>query len=228
MIQFTNVSKQYDNGVIALSNINLRIEQGEFVYIVGPSGSGKSSLMKLIYREEHASQGTIQVGKFKVTKIKERDIANLRRSLGVIFQDFKLLPRLTVFENIAYAMEVTGASSKQIKKRVHEVLDLVGLRHKFQDYPDNLSGGEQQRVAIARALVNHPSILVADEPTGNLDPENALEIFRLLERINQSGTTVVLGTHNDQLVDSMRHRIIRLDHGRIVNDEYKGDYHAGL
>lgn len=224
MIQLTAVSKRYENGVVALDDINLRIEQGEFAYLVGPSGSGKSTLMKIIYREEIPSKGKVIVGKYNLDRIKPKEVPFLRRQVGVIFQDFKLLPKLTAYENIAYAMEVTGKSRKEIKKRVKEVMTLVGLRTKVNHYPSELSGGEQQRVSIARAIVNYPRILIADEPTGNLDPENALEIFKLLEQINLSGTTVLMGTHNDQLVNEFKHRVIRLEHGQLIRDEYKGDY----
>ena len=224
MIQLTNVSKRYENGVVALNDINLRIEQGEFAYLVGPSGSGKSTLMKILYREEIQTQGKVVVGKYHLNRLKPKDVPMLRRQVGVIFQDFKLLPSLTAYENVAYAMEVTGKSRKEIKKRVKEVMELVGLRTKVNQYPKELSGGEQQRVSIARAIVNHPRILVADEPTGNLDPENAIEIFRLLERINKNGTTVLMGTHNDHLVNEFKHRLIRLEKGNLVRDEYEGEY----
>lgn len=224
MIHLTNVSKRFDNGTLALDDINLRIEQGEFAYLVGPSGSGKSTLMKILYREVIPTSGKVTVGKYPLNKMKEKQIPFLRREVGVIFQDFKLLPNLTVFENIAYAMEVTGKSRKEINKRVTEVLTQVDLRPKAQQLPSELSGGEQQRVSIARAIVNYPRILIADEPTGNLDPDNAIEIFQLLERIHRSGTTVLLGTHNDLLVNRFKHRVIQLENGRIVRDEYEGDY----
>lgn len=225
MIILNNVTKQYDNGIIAVNGVTTRIEQGEFVYLIGASGSGKSTFMKLLYREEFATEGNIQVGKFDVTNIKERHVPHLRRHVGVVFQDFKLLPKLNVYENVAYALEVTGKSSREIKKRVGEVLDLVGLRHKIHQYPSELSGGEQQRIAIARAIANKPMILIADEPTGNLDPETAMEIQRVLESIHRNGTTIVMGTHNDMIVDHFKHRVIRLEKGRIVADEYKGGYH---
>lgn len=224
MIQLTGVSKRYENGVVALNDIHLRIEQGEFAYLVGPSGSGKSTLMKILYHEEIPTKGKVVVGKYQLNKIKPKQIPLLRRQVGVIFQDFKLLPSLTAYENVAYAMEVTGKSRKEIKKRVKEVMDLVGLRTKANQYPKELSGGEQQRVSIARAIVNHPRILVADEPTGNLDPENAIEIFKLLERIQRSGTTVLMGTHNDHLVNAFKHRVIRLEKGNVVSDQYEGEY----
>ncbi|HFI0463443.1 TPA: cell division ATP-binding protein FtsE [Streptococcus suis] len=224
MIQFVDVTKQYPNGVKALDRLSLRIEQGEFVYLVGPSGSGKSTLMKLLYRDELPNRGKVQVDQFVVTKLKEKQIPFLRRHVGVVFQDFKLLPKLTVYENIAYAMEVTGKRKKIIKERVNEVLDQVGLRHKMHQLPQELSGGEQQRIAIARAIVNKPAVLIADEPTGNLDPETALGILKLLEGINVLGTTVIMGTHNDHFVNQYRHRVIQLDRGRLVRDDKKGEY----
>jgi len=224
MIQLTNISKQYDNGIVAVNDITLRIEQGEFVYIVGPSGSGKSTFMKLLNLEVKATSGSLTVDKFKLDRIKKRELPMLRREVGVVFQDFKLLPNLTSFENIAYALEVTGASGKEIKKRVNEVLHLIGLSHKIHQYPDELSGGEQQRIAIARAIANKPRILVADEPTGNLDPDTAMEIMEILEDINRMGTTVIMGTHNDYLVNQRKHRVLRLEHGRLISDLYKGDY----
>lgn len=224
MIQLTNISKQYDNGIVAVNDITLRIEQGEFVYIVGPSGSGKSTFMKLLNLEVKATSGSLTVDKFKLDRIKKRELPMLRREVGVVFQDFKLLPNLTSFENIAYALEVTGASGKEIKKRVNEVLHLIGLSHKIHQYPDELSGGEQQRIAIARAIANKPRILVADEPTGNLDPDTAMEIMEILEDINRTGTTVIMGTHNDYLVNQRKHRVLRLERGRLISDLYKGDY----
>ncbi|MGO4938148.1 cell division ATP-binding protein FtsE [Fundicoccus sp. Sow4_H7] len=224
MIQFTDVVKQYANGIKAVDQVSLRIEQGEFVYLVGPSGSGKSTLMKLIYREEKANSGKITVGKYILNDMKEKDVPFLRRYVGVVFQDFKLLPKLNVYENVAYALEVTGKSKKDIKKRVNEVLGLVDLRHKIHQMPAELSGGEMQRVAIARAMANKPSILIADEPTGNLDPETADDIFKVLEEINLTGTTIIMGTHNDTLVNRYKHRVIRINQGKIVRDEYKGAY----
>lgn len=224
MIQLTNVTKQYSNGIKAVDDVTLRIEQGEFVYLVGPSGSGKSTLMKLLYREEIANTGKITVGKYNLQTIKDKQIPFLRRYVGVVFQDFKLLPKLNVYENVAYALEVTGKSKKVIKERVNEVLTQVNLRHKIHQYPSELSGGEMQRVAIARAIANRPSILIADEPTGNLDPDTAIEILRILEDINLTGTSVIMGTHNDTLVNRYKHRVVRIDNGKVVSDEYKGDY----
>ena len=218
MIELVNVSKQYDNKVWALKNISLRIEKGEFVYLVGPSGSGKSTLMKLLNRQEQVTAGKVQVDQFKVDQLKRNQLHLLRRQVGIVFQDFCLLPQATVAENVAYALEVTGKSNKSIKKRVNEVLGLVNLRAKMNQLPSELSGGEQQRVAVARALANHPKILVADEPTGNLDPVNAVEIMHVLERINRQGTTVLMGTHNDTIVNTHPHRILQLHKGRLVRD----------
>ena len=222
MILIENVTKRYDNGVVALDHINLRIEQGEFVYLTGKSGSGKSTLMKLLYFKELPQTGKVTVGTFKLHRLRRRRVAELRRSLGIVFQDYKILPRLTAFENIAYAMEATGASRKAIQKRVEEVMQWVDIAVLRDQYPDQLSGGELQRVAIARAIVNQPRILLADEPTGNLDVAHSQEIVRLLERINQTGTTVLMATHNLNLVEQFPHRVVSLEHGRIVKDTQGG------
>ncbi|BCP57190.1 cell division ATP-binding protein FtsE [Streptococcus parasuis] len=219
-----DVSKKYGNGTTALRNVSVNVEAGEFAYIVGPSGAGKSTFIKLLYREEKLDKGSLMVGKFDLAKIKKRDVPLLRRSVGVVFQDYKLLPKKTVFENIAYAMEVIGEKPRNIKKRVMEVLDLVGLKHKIRSFPNELSGGEQQRIAIARAIVNNPKVLIADEPTGNLDPENSWEIMNLLERINLQGTTVLMATHNSQIVNTLRHRVIAIEDGRVVRDQEQGEY----
>ena len=224
LIEMKGVTKKYHRSTTALRDINVSINPGEFVYIVGPSGAGKSSFIKLLYREEKVSAGTLKVGDFNLTKMKKRQIPILRRSIGVVFQDYKLLPKKTVFENVAYAMQVIGEKPREIKKRVPEVLELVGLKHKMRSFPDQLSGGEQQRVAIARAIVNNPKVLIADEPTGNLDPEISWEIMQLLERINLQGTTVLMATHNKQIVDNLRHRVIAIEEGRIVRDEEEGEY----
>ena len=224
LIEMNGVAKKYHRSTTALRDINVSINPGEFVYIVGPSGAGKSSFIKLLYREEKVSAGTLKVGEFNLTKMKKRQIPILRRSIGVVFQDYKLLPKKTVFENVAYAMQVIGEKPREIKKRVPEVLELVGLKHKMRSFPDQLSGGEQQRVAIARAIVNNPKVLIADEPTGNLDPEISWEIMQLLERINLQGTTVLMATHNQQIVDNLRHRVIAIEEGRIVRDEEEGEY----
>lgn len=224
LIEMNGVDKKYRRSTTALRDINVKVNQGEFVYIVGPSGAGKSTFIKLLYREEKATAGTIKVGKFDLNKLRRRDIPMLRRSIGVVFQDYKLLPKKTVFENVAYAMQVIGEKPRDIKKRVPEVLDLVGLKHKMRSFPHQLSGGEQQRVAIARAIVNNPKVLIADEPTGNLDPEISWEIMQLLERINLQGTTILMATHNKQIVDTLRHRVIAIEYGRIVRDEEEGEY----
>ncbi|HFU3985421.1 TPA: cell division ATP-binding protein FtsE [Streptococcus suis] len=224
IIEMKDVSKKYGNGTTALRGVSITVEAGEFAYIVGPSGAGKSTFIKLLYREEKLDKGSLTVGKFDLAKIKKRDVPLLRRSVGVVFQDYKLLPKKTVFENIAYAMEVIGEKPRNIKKRVMEVLDLVGLKHKIRSFPNELSGGEQQRIAIARAIVNNPKVLIADEPTGNLDPENSWEIMNLLERINLQGTTVLMATHNSQIVNTLRHRVIAIEDGRVVRDEEQGEY----
>lgn len=224
LIELEEVSKRYKRSSTALRDFNLSINQGEFVYLVGPSGAGKSTFIKLLYHEETVTSGSIKVGEFDLTRLKEKHLPYLRRSIGVVFQDYKLLPKKTVFENVAYAMEVTGAKRKLIKKRVPEVLELVGLKHKGRSFPNQLSGGEQQRVAIARAIVNNPKLLIADEPTGNLDPEMAWDIMKVLERINLRGTTILMATHNSQIVNSFRHRVVAIEHGRVVRDQEEGDY----
>lgn len=219
-----DVWKTYPNGTNALKGINVKIDKGEFVYVVGPSGAGKSTFIKLMYREERPTKGQIFLNGFNVSRIKERQIPNVRRSIGVVFQDFKLLPTLTVFENVAFAMEVIEANKKSIKPRVLDVLNLVKLKHKAKMLPGELSGGEQQRVALARAIVNNPSIIIADEPTGNLDPETSWDIMRLFEEINQRGTTVVMATHNREIVNTIRRRVIAIEAGEIARDEQRGEY----
>lgn len=219
-----DVWKTYPNGTNALKGINVKIDKGEFVYVVGPSGAGKSTFIKLMYREERPTKGQIFLNGFNVSRIKERQIPNVRRSIGVVFQDFKLLPTLTVFENVAFAMEVIEANKKAIKPRVLDVLGLVKLKHKAKMLPGELSGGEQQRVALARAIVNNPSIIIADEPTGNLDPETSWDIMRLFEEINQRGTTVVMATHNREIVNTIRRRVIAIEAGEIARDEQRGEY----
>lgn len=224
LIEMSGVSKKYHRSTTALRDVSLTVNQGDFVYIVGPSGAGKSTFIKLLYREEQLTKGRLRVGEFDLANLKQKDVPILRRSVGVVFQDYKLLPKKTVFENVAYAMEVIGQKPRDIKKRVPEVLDLVGLKHKMRAFPNQLSGGEQQRVAIARAIVNSPKLLIADEPTGNLDPENSWEIMQLLERINLQGTTILMATHNSQIVNTLRHRVIAIEGGRLVRDEEEGDY----
>ncbi|MFO8070099.1 MAG: cell division ATP-binding protein FtsE [Alkalibacterium sp.] len=224
MIEMKNVYKKYPNGITAINGLDVTIDQGEFVYIVGPSGAGKSTFIKMIYREELPTKGTVKVGEFDLMNLKSKKIPFLRRYVGVVFQDFKLLPRLTVFENVAYAMQVVGKNPKNIQKRSLEVLDLVGLKHKVRMFPNELSGGEQQRVAIARAIANMPRILIADEPTGNLDPETAEGIMDLLEEINNHGTTIIMATHNSGIVNRVRHRVLAVENGRIARDQERGEY----
>ncbi|MGT2926371.1 cell division ATP-binding protein FtsE [Streptococcus cuniculipharyngis] len=224
IIELRGVSKKYSRSSTVLRGLDLTVSLGEFVYLVGPSGAGKSTLLKLLYAEEKVSKGHLRVARFDLTKLKKKQVPILRRSLGVVFQDYKLLSQKTVYENVAFAMEVIGKSKRDIKKRVPQVLEMVGLKHKMRSFPKQLSGGEQQRVAIARAIVNNPKVLIADEPTGNLDPEIAWEIMQLLEKINLHGTTVIMATHNSQIVNTLRHRVVAIEEGRIVRDEEEGDY----
>ncbi|MFF2912194.1 cell division ATP-binding protein FtsE [Paenibacillus sp. NPDC057934] len=224
MIEMQDVWKTYPNGTHALQGVSVKIDRNEFVYVVGPSGAGKSTFMKLIYREEMPTKGQISVGGFNIGKLKPRKIPYVRRNIGVIFQDFRLLPKLTAFENVAFAMEVIEAPKKIIKKRVIEVLDLVGLKNKANREPSQLSGGEQQRIAIARAIVNNPSVIIADEPTGNLDPETSWDIMQLLDEINFRGTTIVMATHNRDIVNKMRKRVLAIENGNIVRDQVRGEY----
>jgi cell division transport system ATP-binding protein len=219
-----DIWKTYPDGTVALQGINVVIDRNEFVYVVGPSGAGKSTFMKLIYREEVPSKGQISVNGFNIGKLKQRKIPYVRRNIGVIFQDYRLLPKLTAYENVAFAMEVIEAPRRTIKRRTMEVLDLVGLKHKANSLPAQLSGGEQQRVAIARAIVNSPAVIVADEPTGNLDPETSWGIMKLLEEINFRGTTIVMATHNKEIVNTMRKRVIAIEKGVIVRDQQRGEY----
>lgn len=224
MIQMENVIKKYPNGVVATNGITVNINKGEFVYVVGPSGAGKSTFIKLMYREEKATSGKINVAGMDLSTLKNSQVANLRRQLGVVFQDFKLLPRLNVYENVAFALEVIEEHPKVIRKRVMEVLELVGLKNKARMLPSELSGGEQQRVAIARSIVNMPKVLIADEPTGNLDPDTSWGIMDIFEEINRRGTTVVMATHNKEIVNTVRKRVIAIEGGMIVRDEFGGDY----
>jgi cell division transport system ATP-binding protein len=228
MISLRNVSLIYQNGVRALDNVSLEVSKGDFVFLVGHSGTGKSSLLRLLYREQIPTSGEITVDGIRVDKLKRGRVPALRRHLGVVFQDFKLLSDKTVWENVAFAMQVTGAHTNDVMRQVPRALDLVGLAHKSRMYPGELSGGEQQRTAIARALVNNPKILLCDEPTGNLDPSNTTEIMELLLRINLKGTTVLVATHNQAVVDRMRRRVVRLEDGKIVTDEERGYYYLGL
>lgn len=224
MIQFFNVSKVYNNGVKALSDITLQINKGEFVFLIGGSGAGKSTLTKMLYREEEPTRGQIIFNSKTLSRLKRSELPYLRRSIGVVFQDFKLLPNKTVAENISFALEVTEASRREIKRSVPSVLQLVGLANKADMLPAQLSGGEQQRVCLARAIVNNPSLIIADEPTGNLDPDTSWEIVNLLNEINKRGTTVIMATHDHTVVDRMRKRVIALENGRVVRDEERGAY----
>ena len=223
MIEFRNVSKTYDTGTEAIHNANFKIDKGEFCFLVGSSGSGKSTLIKMILKEEEPSSGNIIINGKDTTFLKPSRVPYLRRSMGIVFQDFRLLPDKTVYENVAFAMYIVKATPKHIRRQVPMVLSLVGLSNKAKVYPNELSGGEQQRVALARAIVNNPSMLIADEPTGNLDPNTAWDIMELLNDINLRGTTVVVATHAKDIVDKMNKRVIRIDHGNIVRDE-KGGY----
>jgi cell division transport system ATP-binding protein len=224
LIYFDNVSKVYDNDIVALKNVNLSIEPGEFVFLVGASGSGKSTMVRLILKELEPSRGTVIVNGVKLSAIPRRYIPNHRRNIGCVFQDFKLLPNKTAAENVAYAMEVTGQRRRTIRTKVPQILELVGLGDKTNKYPGQLSGGEQQRVSIARAFVSQPPILIADEPTGNLDPDTSVGIMQLLHRINRIGTTVLVATHDKEMVDVMRKRVVALEAGRIVRDRARGVY----
>ncbi|KAB2441744.1 cell division ATP-binding protein FtsE [Bacillus luti] len=224
MIKMTNVYKEYPNGMKAISGLTVNIKQGEFVYVVGPSGAGKSTFIKMMYREEKPSTGSINVNGLVIETLAERDVPYFRRQLGVIFQDFKLLPKLTVYENVAFALEVIEEDPEAIRERVTEVLGLVGLEDRADALPSELSGGEQQRVAIARAIVNRPKVVIADEPTGNLDIETALDIMKIFTRINERGTTIVMATHNADIVNTIRHRVIAIEDGKIARDEIEGGY----
>ena len=224
MIELTNVVKTYDIGTKALRGVSMKIEDGEFVFLVGPSGSGKSTIIKLLTAELAPTEGCVNVNGFQLEKIRSRAIPYLRRTLGVIFQDFRLIENKTVYDNVAFAMRVIGASEKEIKKRVPYVLELVGLENKGRRLPNELSGGEQQRVAIARALVNNPSVIIADEPTGNLDPARSLELMMLLEQINALGTTVMVVTHEKELVNRFTKRVVAINEGLIISDGMDGYY----
>ena len=225
LIRVINVEKQYKNGVTALYNLNLSIKKGEFVFVIGASGSGKSTLIKMMYREERPTRGQMIIGGIDVAKLRNGKVYKLRRKLGVVFQDYKLLPKLNVYENVAFALEVIGMNKEEIRKRVVKVLKLVGLKEKVKSYPNQLSGGEQQRVAIARAIVNDPKILICDEPTGNLDPVTSMEIMNVLENVNSKlGTTIVMATHDRDIVNRMKKRVLLLDKGQLVQDYMEGTY----
>jgi cell division transport system ATP-binding protein len=224
MVVFKNVTKRYTNGTTALRNVCINISKGEFVFVVGQSGSGKTTLIKLILKEEDSTEGEVFVNGYNVTLMKRKEVPYLRRNLGIVFQDFRLLPNKTVYENVAFAMQITEAMPKEIRRQVPMALALVGLSQKANMYPNQLSGGEQQRIALARAIVNNPSLLVADEPTGNLDPETTWEIMKLLSEINHRGTTVIVATHEKSIVDALKKRVIAIERGIIVRDQQKGTY----
>ena len=225
LIRINEVTKQYKNGVTALYDINLKVRKGEFVFVIGGSGSGKSTLIKMLYREEKPTRGEVFVGGINVIKLRNGRVYKLRRRLGIVFQDYRLLPKLNVYENVAFAMEAIGAKKSEIRIKSLRALELVGLKGKIRNYPDELSGGEQQRVAIARAIVNEPKILLCDEPTGNLDPEMSMEIMKVLETINEeTKTTIIMATHDQNIVNQMSKREIVLKDGRLVNDYEKGKY----
>ncbi|MBB4824500.1 cell division transport system ATP-binding protein [Sporosarcina luteola] len=224
MIVMKDVYKKYPNGVVAANGINVEINRGEFVYVVGPSGAGKSTFIKMMYREESPTKGDILINGINLATLRNKRVPLLRRQIGVVFQDFKLLPKLNVYENVAFALEVIEESPKVIRKRVNEVLALVGLTQKARMFPNELSGGEQQRVSIARSIVNVPKVVIADEPTGNLDPDTSWEIMRIFEQINALGTTIVMATHNKEIVNTMRHRVLVVDGGMITRDEDEGVY----
>lgn len=224
MLEMVEVSKIYPGGSVALQDINVRIEQGEFVFIVGPSGAGKSTFFKMLFREVLPSSGKVIVNGHDLVKMTDKEIPYFRRQLGIVFQDYRLLPDRTVYDNVAFAMQVIETPYRKIKRRVNDVLDLVGLRKRAHAYPTELSGGEQQRIAIARAIVNDPILLIADEPTGNLDPETSWEIMDIFREVNKSGTTIVMATHDREIVDEMEKRVIAIEHGHIVRDDAKGVY----
>jgi cell division transport system ATP-binding protein len=224
VIKFVNISKEYKNGVIALYDINIEIEKGEFIFLVGSSGAGKSTLVKLLLKEEGITRGNLYLNGMNITRVPNRRIPYIRRQVGVVFQDFRLLPNKTVYENVAFAMEIVGASPKEIRRRVPLILGMVDLSRKANSFPDQLSGGEQQRVSIARAIINNPPVLIADEPTGNLDPDTAWEIMKVLTDINNRGTTVIMATHAREIVNKMKKRVVALEEGRLVRDDQKGGY----
>ena len=225
LINISDVSKRYKNGVTAIYDLDLKIKKGEFVFVIGGSGSGKSTLIKMLYREEKPTKGQIIIGGINVAKLRNSKVYKLRRRLGIVFQDYRLLPKLTVYENVAFTLEVIGTKKSEIKKRTLKAIELVGLKAKTRNYPSQLSGGEQQRVAIARAIVNNPKLLICDEPTGNLDPDMSMEIVKLLDSINTAtGTTIIMATHDREIVNKMKKRVLVLKEGRLVKDYEKGKY----
>lgn len=224
MIKFVDVTKVYDNNTLALKNVNLTIGKGDFAFLVGSSGAGKSTIIKMLFKEIEPTNGKLILNDTDVTNLKKNQVPFYRRKIGVIFQDFKLIPTLNIYENVAFALRVTGANNKDIRKKVPIALSQVGLSHKFKSFPSELSGGEQQRVSIARAIVNNPALLIADEPTGNLDPETAMGIMDTLNNVNKNGTTILMATHAKDIVDTMRKRVIAIGNGTIIRDEIRGTY----
>ena len=225
LIEFRNVYKRYQNGVSALCDVNLEISKGEFVFIIGESGSGKSTIIKLLYRQERPTSGEVYVGGINVARLRNGKVYKLRRKLGVVFQDYKLLPKLTVYENVAFALEIYGLKKSEVRRRTLEAIEQVGLKDKLRSFPDELSGGEQQRVSIARAIVNNPKVLICDEPTGNLDPKTSMEVMKVIESINNDlGTTVIMATHDEKIVNRMKKRVIVMDKGLVADDTMKGKY----
>ena len=225
LIRIKDLEKKYKTGVTAIYDFDLKVKKGDFVFVIGQSGSGKSTLIKLLYREEKPTNGSINIGGIEVAKLRNRKVYKLRRKLGIVFQDYKLLPRLTVYENVAFALEILGLPNEEIRNKTLKALEQVGLKNKSKNYPNELSGGEQQRVAIARAIVNEPKLLLCDEPTGNLDPETSWEIMKVLEEINNMGTTIIMATHDRDIVDRMKKRVVILDHGRLARDIENGGYY---
>ena len=225
LIEFKNVYKRYSNGVTALCDVNVSISKGEFVFVIGESGSGKSSFIKLLYRQEKPTKGEVYVGGINVAKLRNGKVYKLRRKLGVVFQDYKLLPKMTVYENVAFALEVYGLNGSEVRKRTIKALEQVGLKDKLRSYPSELSGGEQQRVSIARAIVNNPKVLICDEPTGNLDPKMSMEIMKVIDDINKDlGTTIIMATHDKDIVNKMKKRVIVIEKGLVARDTMKGKY----
>ncbi len=225
LINIKNVNKRYKNGVTAIYDLNVKIKKGDFIFVIGGSGSGKSTFIKMLYREEKPTSGEIYLGGINVAKLRNSKVYKLRRKLGIVFQDYRLLPKLTVYENVAFTLEVIGEKRTDIKKKTLKAIELVGLKAKTRNYPDQLSGGEQQRVAIARAIVNNPKLLICDEPTGNLDPERSMEIVKVLDDINKTiGTTIIMATHDKEIVNKLKKRVLVLKDGRLVRDYEKGKY----
>ena len=224
LIRIKDLEKKYKTGVTAIYDFDLKVRKGDFVFVIGQSGSGKSTLIKLLYREEKPTNGSINIGGIEVAKLRNRKVYKLRRKLGIVFQDYKLLPKLTVYENVAFALEILGLPNEEIRKKTLKALEQVGLKNKSKNYPNELSGGEQQRVAIARAIVNEPKLLLCDEPTGNLDPETSWEIMQVLDEINKLGTTIIMATHDKEMVNRMKKRVIVIEAGRLKEDYEKGTY----